>query len=624
MTMSARKRRVFSGMSALMAGAVFQERSSPTASAMSTSSTSFVQSCHRLRVRSAFPAPSLGRPAPRLGSRTSQSSRTMVRASSPLSSPLFLASAAGLATGTLVVLLNDFVHLVQDFLFELPGLSILAPVISASFVSLLLLARGAKGLSGSSDLAALKASGGAPPKDSGEAPLRALAAGLTLAGGNSLGPEGPSVEIGANVAASLSGYQKNTTDSDRALRQNLLAAGCASGIAAGFNAPVAGLFFALESIQSNCAPDDARAKGPPMQLLAAVLAATVSQLGLGSSPAVDLEFFGWVPTRSLWELPVFMSLGVLCGAAAFALRAARLTAKCAFDGLESAGTPRFIFPVLAAAVVVCVSVYGNVQEVLYKGFSNVNLILKEVDGARQPPLSFAGGSLSHLLALIIAKIFLTAVCQSSGQVGGLFAPALFIGACLGGLVGRGLRDFLWPWALWLPDLSIFKAEGPFVFSVPATYAIVGMAACLGSICNVPLTAVVLLLELAGGKDYGVVLPTVAAVGVAVYVEDLLSRNVPKLISEWSSSSSEQAPQPVQVEEGEPLRLLCQTVEELPPDVRAVMPSMSLEAAQEELERLGPGARLAVFEDLPSLRTPPQLLGLVSLADVEKALRSESS
>ena len=66
----------------------------------------------------------------------------------------------------------------------------------------------------------------------------------------------------------------------------------------------------------------------------------VSQLGLGSSPAVDLEFFGWVPTRSLWELPVFMSLGVLCGAAAFALRAARLTAKCAFDGLESAGTPR--------------------------------------------------------------------------------------------------------------------------------------------------------------------------------------------------------------------------------------------------------------------------------------------
>ena len=224
-----------------------------------------------------------------------------MRANGVVSSPLLLASAAGLATGAIVVLLNDFVHLLQDFLFQLP-FAALAPIISASFVSLLLLARGSRGLSGGSDLASLKASGGKPPEDSSEAPLRALAAGLTLAGpalgpkgphpasgclsfstclagGNSLGPEGPSVEIGANVAASLSAYQKTApTDSESALRQNLLAAGCASGIAAGFNAPVAGLFFALESIQSNCAPEDARAKGPPMQLLAAVLAATASQL----------------------------------------------------------------------------------------------------------------------------------------------------------------------------------------------------------------------------------------------------------------------------------------------------------------------------------------------------------
>ena len=105
-----------------------------------------------------------------------------MRANGGTFSPLLLASAAGLTTGTIVVMLNDFVHLLQDFLMELPGLSLLAPIISASFVSLLLLARGAKGLSGSSDLASLKASGGKPPEDSTEAPLRALAAGLTLAG----------------------------------------------------------------------------------------------------------------------------------------------------------------------------------------------------------------------------------------------------------------------------------------------------------------------------------------------------------------------------------------------------------------------------------------------------------
>ena len=110
----------------------------------------------------------------------------------------------------------------------------------------------------------------------------------------------------------------------------------------------------------------------------------MSQLGLGSSPAVDLEFFGWVPTRSLWELPVFMSLGLLCGIAAFALRITRQVAKRAFDCLEDLGAPRwrrervcalqlwllwalrFTFPVLAAVVVVLVSVYGNIGEVLYK------------------------------------------------------------------------------------------------------------------------------------------------------------------------------------------------------------------------------------------------------------------
>ena len=124
-------------------------------------------------------------------------------------SPLLLASTTGILTGAIVVVLNDFVHLLQDFLLELPGLNALAPIISASLVSLLLFFRGSKGLTGDSQLNALKRNGGVPSADTAEAPLRALAAGLTLAGGNSLGPESPSVEIGANVAANLAGPQKS-------------------------------------------------------------------------------------------------------------------------------------------------------------------------------------------------------------------------------------------------------------------------------------------------------------------------------------------------------------------------------------------------------------------------------
>ena len=122
---------------------------------------------------------------------------------------MLLASTTGILTGAIVVVLNDFVHLLQDFLLELPGLNALAPIISASLVSLLLFFRGSKGLTGDSQLNALKRNGGVPSADTAEAPLRALAAGLTLAGGNSLGPESPSVEIGANVAANLAGPQKS-------------------------------------------------------------------------------------------------------------------------------------------------------------------------------------------------------------------------------------------------------------------------------------------------------------------------------------------------------------------------------------------------------------------------------
>ena len=449
-----------------------------------------------------------------LGSwRSSRSSRIRLAAepSERLSpSPLLLASATGLLTGAIVVVLNSFVHTFQDFLLALPGyLPSIAPVLSASLVSLLIFLRGPLATT-KSDLATLKANGGVPSDDRSEAPLRALAAGLTLAGGNSLGPESPSVEIGANIAANLAGPKDGSeSDLEKAFRKNLLAAGCASGIAAGFNAPVAGLFFALESVQvQSSSSADLGSRGPPMQLLAAVLAATVSQLGLGSSPAVDLDFFGWVPARSLWELPVFIFLGLLCGLVAAALRYLGRVGKKTFRAAEEAGCPNFIFPILAGIVVALVTFKESTKEVLYKGFANVNLILEYADGIKQPSAAVGDPSL-HLLLLLICKIFLTATCQSSGQVGGLFAPALFMGACLGGLSGRTLRDYFWPWALSLPGLDIERA-----FSVPATYAVVGMAACLGSICKVPLTSVVLLLELAGGKDYGVVLPTVAATGLA--------------------------------------------------------------------------------------------------------------
>lgn len=210
---------------------------------------------------------------------------------------------------------------------------------------------------------------------------------------------------------------------------------------------------------------------------------------------------------------MFMLLGAACGAVAAVLRICTALMERFFGWLTERGAPKYLFPALAGCCVAIVAANG-LEEVLYRGFANVDLVLGQVDGQLRPPGAPPDGpadQVGHLAWLLLSKVVLTAVCRSSGLVGGLFAPAIFMGLATGGLVGRCLRDFLWP------VLLLFG--GVHAFSVPTTYAIVGMAASLAAICGVPLTAVVLLLELAGGRSYGVVLPMVVAVGVAVTVED---------------------------------------------------------------------------------------------------------
>lgn len=440
---------------------------------------------------------------------------------------LLAASITGLVSGGLVVLINDVVHLGRAVFDKLPApASSFGPAMSATLVALLSLATPLHGQG--ADLQSLKAAGGWPTADKCMAPLRGVAAALTLAGGNSLGPEGPSVEIGANVGAGIGASMLSsrprldtvtkfagTTASK--LQWNLLAAGCASGIAAGFNAPIAGLFYSLEALGNSPggvegktakADDGMKALGPSMQLLAAVLAATVSQLGLGSTPAVDLEKVMWAPRESLWELPLFLLLGACCGLCAAALANAVKEARQGINWLQRRGVPSWVFPPVAG-LLVSAACFAGTSEVVYRGFDNVNYVLQQVDGVVPPATKTR--PLEHLFWLLVTKAALTAVCQASGLVGGLFAPALFLGVSLGGIFGRGLRDNAWSWPLMLGDTH--------AFSVPATYSIVGMAATLASVCRAPLTAVVLIIELTGGSDYGVVLPTVAAVGTAVYIEN---------------------------------------------------------------------------------------------------------
>ena len=147
--------------------------------------------------------------------------------------------------------------------------------------------------------------------------LKAAAAVVTLGSGASLGPEGPSVEIGASVAGGVSELANVTSSAKTAQRLGLIAAGSAAGISAGFGAPIAGLFFAFESILQPAASrgslptrggGGSTGFGPlttESVILASVLAAVVSNQILGDTPAFVVPAFD---IRAAAELPLYLSL----------------------------------------------------------------------------------------------------------------------------------------------------------------------------------------------------------------------------------------------------------------------------------------------------------------------------
>jgi H+/Cl- antiporter ClcA len=198
-----------------------------------------------------------------------------------------------------------------------------------------------------------------------------------------------------------------------------------------------------------------------------------------------------------------MLLGALGGAASTAFDAVRQQAKGFFDGISSVGVSRPLHPLIASVVVALVAHFGNMPELLYKGFGNVNLVLAHAGDLQ----------LGHLLGLLVGKIYLSGLCVTSGLVGGVFAPSIFIGASLGALYGQIMM------------MLVSGLGFPGAVSSASTFAGVGSAAVLASLCGVPITAVVLLLELGGGVDYNILLPLIAAVSSSVFIESILLRDL---------------------------------------------------------------------------------------------------
>jgi H+/Cl- antiporter ClcA len=317
-----------------------------------------------------------------------------------------------------------------------------------------------------------------------------VTAAISLGSGASLGPEGPSVEIGANFSLLLGQALKVS----QARLRLLLGAGAAAGLAAGFNAPIAGVFFALEVVLGTTFATSAVS----VVLLSAVVSAWISQIGLGSEPAFSLPAY---EVRSLLELPLYVGLGLLASLiSVFYKGLIGFVQQCfqgQIDGFRWLKTiPQTFHPVIGG---ICIGLVAlTYPQILGVGYETVESILQDV----QFPL--------HLvLALLLVKLVMTAISLGSGFVGGVFAPALFLGASLGSAYGKIL-------AIAFPVLHPYMAS-------PPAYAMVGMAAVLAGTARAPLTSILLLFELT--QDYRIVLPLMAAVGLGIW---LVERMQPSL------------------------------------------------------------------------------------------------
>ena len=305
----------------------------------------------------------------------------------------------------------------------------------------------------------------------GELPLRdglaqALASAVSIGAGASVGREGPVVHL----AAAMGSWLGRRLRLRRADLLTLLGCGVASGVAASFNAPIAGVFFALEVVVGHYGLG---AFAPVV--IAAVAGVIVSRAHFGDYPAFSVP---GVEIASYTEMPAFLLLGVACAAVAVAFIAGvRLSARLAARLV----LPGWIKPGLGGLG--CGAIAAGFPEVLGVGYETTDMALG------------GGLDLSLLLALLAAKTAATVLCLGFGLSGGVFSPSLCIGALAGAAFG-----------------VVASAAAPEVGASVSTYGLVGMGAVAAAVLGAPISTILIVFELTG--DFTATVAVMIAVAAA--------------------------------------------------------------------------------------------------------------
>lgn len=301
------------------------------------------------------------------------------------------------------------------------------------------------------------------------AAAKTVASAICIGSGGSAGREGPIIQIGSAIGSTIGQWFRLSGSRVKVL----VGSGAAAGIAAVFNAPIAGVIFALEIILGDFA-----VKTFSPVLLSAVVSSLITWSLVGNYPAFTVPGYELV---SAWEVLLYVIMAVCIGGVAVGFTRMLDWTESFFDRLRISN---MLKPALGGLLLGCIAIVY--PQVLADGYQTISLTLH--------------GQLDVwlLVVLIAMKLLATSFTLGSGNSGGIFAPSLFIGAVAGGAFGF-LVNYLFPGST----------------ATPGAYALVGMAGMVAGATHAPITAMLIIFEMT--RDYRIILPLMVTVVISTLI-----------------------------------------------------------------------------------------------------------
>jgi CIC family chloride channel protein len=392
--------------------------------------------------------------------------------------------------------------------------------------------------------------------------VKSLASAISISTGGSVGREGPIVQIGSAIGSVLGQVMKVSADRMR----TLVGCGAAAGIAATFNAPIAGSMFALEVILG----DFGLATFSPI-VIASVVATAVSRAFLGDTPAFIVPAYELV---SAWELPLYLVLGLFCAVVGVTFTQTLYRIEDVFDNFNF---PEYLKGTIGGLILGAVALLF--PHILGVGYGAIDMALMQ-------QLSWW-----LLLVLVLVKILATSVTIGSGGSGGIFAPSLFLGAMAGGFFGAVTHHLL-----------------PNVTASPGAYSIVGMGAVVSATTHGPLAAILILFEMTG--SYKIILPLMLSCIIGTIASRQLLRD--------SIYTLKLARRGVDIKQGKEVNVLKSLFvkDVMNPNVETMPEALPLGKMAEKISK-------SKFNSFPVLDAHNQLIGILSFNDYSEAIFDEN-